>query len=521
MLVSGCASTQIAEHTEPSFDLIISDGDVYDGDGKRLADVDIGIIGNRIVAVREGLAERSPASRNIDANGLVVAPGFIDPHTHADTDLTSADSNRRANLAFAYQGVTTLMVGNDGYGFDLPRKGGAIASTGTNFAFLSGFGDIRGEVVGDANRPATDAEIAAMTSLLKRDFCAGAFGFSAGLYYAPQSFADTEEVVALARVAAEFGGYYDTHLRDESDFSIGLLAAVDEALTIGREADIPVHLAHLKALGPAVWGQSADIIAKVEAAQANGQRVTADQYPWRASGTRISSALVPRAALDGGIEALRARLADPEHSELILSGIEANIARRGGPESLLITASLGAGEGIEGKTLAEVARETRQSPAEVARAILLIGDARLASFNMSSEDIEVIAQQPWVMTGSDGSGGHPRKFASFPKVYEDWVRNGAQTIGWFVRRSAGLPAQTIGLQDRGFLREGMTADIVIFDPAGFAPVADFRQPEEFSRGVRWLLVNGEVVISQGQFTEAMPGKLLRKHPRSQGCSIAD
>ena len=516
MLVSGC-QTSLAQSSN-NFDIIVAGGNVFDGNGSRLGTVDIGIRKGQIASIEKGLSERSKAGRIIDASGSIVAPGFIDPHTHTAGDLISGNPADRANLAYAHQGVTTVLVGNDGHGFPQARDGHNFASTGTNFAFLSGFGDIRKQVIGDEDRPASDDVMARMTDLLKQDFCAGAFGFSTGLYYAPQSFASIEEVTELARTAGKFGGYYDTHLRDESDFSVGVLSALDEALKIGGDAEVPVHIAHIKTLGPAVWGLSNEMISRIEAAREAGQRVTADQYPWRASGTRISSALVPKWALAGGLESLRSMLQDPEAALRIKQEIAANIERRGGADTLLVTGSLGPQKDLAGQTLADLAESRESTPEGVAMQILVSGDARLASFNMSTDDIAAFADQPWVMTGSDGSDGHPRKYASYPKVYHDWVRSKRYGIGWFIRRSSGLPADMIGLEDRGYLRTGMAADIVVFDPAEYAPEADFEHADRLSRGVIWLFVNGMAVIERGEHNSALPGKLLRKSvDTNKGC----
>ncbi|MCB2087467.1 MAG: amidohydrolase family protein [Sphingomonadaceae bacterium] len=513
LAIQGCTTPKGSAGSP--FDIVITGGEMINGDGRPLGNVDIAIRNGRIIRVAPGLAREAKSVRVINAQGQIVAPGFIDPHTHADGEVFSSDEEERANLAYAYQGVTTVVVGNDGQGItDFPTR---AAPAGTNYAVLAGFGGIRREVLGEADRAPNDAELEQMRLAVRRDMCGGALGLSAGLYYFPQSFAKTDEVVVLARDTGRLGGYYDTHLRDEGDFTVGVIAALDEALEIGRRAQIPVHLSHIKALGPAVWGQSEDMIERVEAAQATGQIVTADQYPWRASGTRISSALVPRWALDGGMEALRGRLRDPATEERIASEIAANIARRGGPESLLITGEIDTEHGFSGKTLGAVAGEWDTSPQAAAIRILQDGDARLASFNMSPDDIAAFAGREWVMTGSDGSAGHPRKYATYPKAWQDWVRGGAMAPGRFIRLSSGKVADTIGLKDRGYLAEGYAADIVIFDSSAFLPLANYSAPKEYARGVSTLIVNGEVVIEAGKYTGALPGRLLKGQPPGGMC----
>lgn len=300
-------------------------------------------------------------------------------------------------------------------------------------------------------------------------------------------------------------------MRDESTYNITVEGALAETLEIGRDAQIPVHIAHIKALGPAVWGHSARMIAMIEAAQAAGQRVTADQYPWEASGTRVSNALVPRWALEGGLDALRARLRDPEQAARIREGIAKAYERRGGADRLLVTGSLQGAETSVGSTLAEIAKKRSIDPVDAAISILMEGDARVASFNMSAADIAAFAAQDWVVTGSDGSTGHPRKYGSFPKAYQDLVNGDVgMSMARFVQRSSAQTADIIGLTDRGRIAPGLAADLVIFDPDEFAPRATYQSPRELSAGVRHLIVNGESVISDGQYTGALPGQPLLK-----------
>ncbi|MXO89353.1 N-acyl-D-amino-acid deacylase family protein [Pontixanthobacter aquaemixtae] len=439
-------------------------------------------------------------------------PGFIDPHTHAGSDLASGDKARRANLPFAFQGVTTVVVGNDGDGkpeISELAKNARSAGIGTNVAYLAGLGPIREAVLGKANRAPSPDELAQMKQITRSAMCEGAWGLSAGLYYVPQNYASSEEVIALAKVAAEFNGYYDTHLRDESTYNITVTGAVNEAISIGRAADIPVHISHIKALGPAVWGHSTKMIAAIEQAQASGIRITADQYPWEASGTRISNALVPRWALEGGLNGLRARLNSAETRATIRQEMLGGLERRGGADKLLITGLLGHTHVEVGKTLAELARATDREPVDAAIDVLMTGDARVASFNMSPSDIAAFAHKEWVVTGSDGSNGHPRKYASFPKAYRDLVVNSStMDMARFIRRSSGQTADIIGLRDRGYLKKGFAADIVIFDPDAFAPVATYQSPRELSVGVRHLLVNGVPMIADGDYTGALPGAPL-------------
>lgn len=494
-------------------DLIIRGGTVYDGTLAAGARADVVVDDGKLVFVGTDAAGHYSGERVIEAGRLIVAPGFIDPHTHAEEDLASQDARQRANLAFAFQGVTTVVVGNDGFGSPgIARMAEEVrqARIGTNVAYLAGFGAIREAVLGTKNRAPDKAELARMQGLTRKAMCEGAWGLSGGLYYVPQSYAETDEVVALAAVAGTMGGYYDTHMRDESTYSIGVLEAVDESLEIGHRGGLPVHIAHIKALGPAVWGQSAAMIDKIEQARASGQHVTADQYPWEASGTRISNALVPGWALEGGLESLRERLGDADQRASIVAAMEDGLGRRGGAAKLLITGRLGNAEVEPGQTLAEIAAQGDLSPVEAAIAILRQGDARVASFNMDPADIAAFASRNWVVTGSDGSNGHPRKFASFPKAYRDLAVGGDMTLARFINRSSAQTADIVGLTDRGLLKPGYAADIVIFDAAAFAPRASYERPQEFSVGVRYLIINGQALISEGEYTGALPGVPLLK-----------
>ncbi|WP_185960264.1 N-acyl-D-amino-acid deacylase family protein [Erythrobacter insulae] len=495
-------------------DTIISGGMVFDGSGAAGTITDLALRDGMIVYIGPDADSRFAATRTIDATDLIVAPGFIDPHTHAGSDLASSDTSRRANLPFTFQGVTTVVVGNDGGGkpdiADLARAATANG-IGTNVAYLVGFGPVREAVLETSNRAPSRKELAQMESITRAAMCEGAWGFSTGLYYVPQSYSETEEVIALAKVARETGGYYDTHMRDESTYNVTVTGALAETLEIGRRAEIPVHIAHIKALGPAVWGHSAKMIAMIETAQAGGQKVTADQYPWEASGTRISSALVPREALEGGLLALRERLDDPAQLAAIRAGVVAAIERRGGADRLLITGSLSGSDVPVGKTLQELGAMRNMQPADAAIEVLRSGDARLASFNMNPADIAAFAGQDWVVTGSDGTSGHPRKYGSFPKAFRNLVTGAPKMeLARFIRRSSGKTADIIGLKRRGYLRSGYHADIVVFDPSTFAPNADYSAPRELSSGVEHLYVNGVPVITGGTYTGALPGAPLLK-----------
>lgn len=375
MVSAGCAVP-----APKTLDLLIRGGTVYTGVEAPFVG-DVAIHGDRIYAVGRNAAVSS--SRIIEGRGMIVAPGFIDPHTHLGDDLRSDDANARLVPAFLMQGVTTAFIGNDGGGNpDMEAVLGSAATkpVGINYAAYAGFGAIRRKVVGETNRPPTAGELKRMQRMVARAMCQGALGLSAGLFYAPESFAATEEVIALAREAASRGGVYDTHIRDESSYSIGLAAAVDEATPIGRQAGLPVTISHIKALGIDVQGQASLIIERIEAARRSGQRITADQYPWSASGTKLAAALVPAWAQDGGRTALLERFDDPALAERLRSAMAENLRKRGGADTLLITQ----GE-FKGQTLAQVATSRGKDPIASAMAVIRMQDPAVASVNQREQ----------------------------------------------------------------------------------------------------------------------------------------
>lgn len=491
-------------------DVLIRGGTVYTGDAAPFVG-DVAITGDRIRFV--GPRATVSAARTIEARGLIVAPGFIDPHTHVDAMLRSEEARERLVLPFLMQGVTTAFIGNDGGGApDVAATLTPMRPVGINYAAYVGFGAIRRAVVGEARRRPTATELATMRELVARGMCQGALGLSTGLFYPPQSFADTAEVVALAREAASRGGVYDSHIRDESSYSIGLAAAIDEAMAIGRRAGMPVHISHIKALGVDVQGQAPAIVARIEAARRRGERVTADQYPWQASGTTLAAALVPLWAQDGGREALLRRFADGRDAARLRADMAEALRKRGGGDALLVT------EGAEsGRTLAQVASRLRVEPVEAAIATIRVHDPSVASFNQSEADIATFMRQPWVMTGSDASAGHPRVYGSFARKYATYVRaKHVLTVRQFIERSSALTADTFGLTERGHLRRGAFADIVMFDPASYAERATYARPTLLATGMRLVLVNGRVAVDRGGPTGIAAGRPLPHRP-ARGC----
>lgn len=513
LLLSACVTTVDA-------DILIVNGTVFTGEDIDGALGSVAIKGNSIVHV--GSHDKVKATRTIDATGLYVMPGFIDPHTHSLSDLTSGDLARRRNDNYLFQGVTTVINGNDGFGQpEIEAQFNRLddLTIGTNTALLIGHGALRQSVMGGAGREPTELELSTMIEVVASGMEAGSLGLSTGLFYAPGSFSNTSEVIALARAAGERGGIYDSHIRDESNYSVGLLAAIEEVIQIAEEADIPANIAHIKALGTDVWGQSDVIIEMIETARREGLSITADQYPWRASGTRISNALLPRWVKAGTQDDYEARLADPVLTDQIRSETAENLRRRGGPESILITAALSSDVNPNwvGKNLQEVSEAKAADPVEIAIEIAKLGDARIASFNMNLEDMKRFMSQDWVMTSSDGSTDHPRKYASYPKKFKDYVTDKKwMSVAQFVHRSTGLVADTFRLCDRGYLKTNYAADIAIIDPDNFVPKANFQNPERLSLGVQFLFVNGILAIEDEQATGALAGRALRRCKDNKG-----
>jgi N-acyl-D-amino-acid deacylase len=497
-----------------SLDVLIRGGTVVDGTGAPARVADVGVRGDRIVFVGSAPLARFRAARTIDATGLVVAPGFIDAHTHAEADLSS--TTRHGNVNYLMQGVTTVMTGNDGSSpLDIDRTLGTWQQQGigTNAALFIGEGTVRGHVLGMSDAPPTPAQLDSMRALIARGMNAGAIGLSTGLYYAPGSYASTEEVIELAKVAAQHGGIYDSHLRDESSYTVGLIGAVNEAIRIGREAHILIHISHIKALGADVWGQSDTVIALIRKARADGIDVVACQYPYTASGTSVGAALLPRWAEAGGRDSLLARIADSASHARLVAEMENNLRRRGGAAALLITAQrdTGASAGVRGKTLADVAVARKVSPVDAALAIIKAGDASVASFNMKDSDIDKFMVQPFVMTCSDGSGGHPRKYGTFPRKLREYVyRRHVLTLPQAVHVSSALTAQTLGLKNRGRLAVGDYADVIVFDPRTVADRATYEQPTLLATGMRYVLVNGVAAVDEGAYTGALSGRAIRR-----------
>jgi N-acyl-D-amino-acid deacylase len=507
-LLSAC-STEKQKTTADTIDLLITNGMVYTGEDNQAQALDIAICQQIICGLYPSGEHSIKAEKVINAKGKIVSPGFIDPHTHSLAELLSTDKNH--NLNYLTQGVTTVVNGNDGGGpVDITAMITKLNThgIGTNTALLVGHGSLREQVMGRAERYSTPAELEEMSALLTTAMQAGAIGLSTGLYYVPGSYANTNEVITLAKIASHYGGIYDTHLRDESTFNIGFTAALDEAINIANKADIHLHLAHIKALGVDVWGQSEQAIAKIKQAQQKGTSISADQYPWLASGTKLRSAVMPKWVMADSKNAFHQRLKQADLAENLAEEITENIRRRGGPDSLYITEFTDST--LVSLNLKQVSELKSLSVVDTAIWMVLQGDVRVASFNMSPDDVERFMVQPWVVTSSDGTNGHPRKYASFPQKYQKYVVDKKLlTIADFINRSSSQTAKILGLSKRGMLKEGYKADVIVFDPKDFAPKATFNKWNNYSVGVEQVIVNGKLVIENEHFLNILAGDFIQ------------
>jgi N-acyl-D-aspartate/D-glutamate deacylase len=524
VLVSFLAVVPIsAAQTAPGgFDVVLRGGRLLDGTGNPWYYADLGIRDGRIVAIGPpGGLDRAPAAETLDVTGLYLAPGFIDVHSHADEGL--GDETLKGAVPILVQGVTTLVLNPDGGGpwpLSEQRRHYESRGIGVNVALMVGHGTVRREVMGMEDRPPTPDELERMKAMVREGMAAGAFGLTSGLYYAPGSYAATEEVIALAKEVHPTG-VYTSHIRDESDYTVGLLAAVEEVVRISEEARVPGIVTHFKALGPNSWGLAEAACLRIERARARGIEVWADQYPYEASGTSIIGALVPRWALAGETtpgqpSPLESRLRNPRERERLRADMVKNLERRGGA-ALFQIARYERDPSIEGRLLSDLAAEKGMAPIDLALELLAGGDAGLVSFNMSEEDMAVIMRKDYVMTCSDGGlvaategKPHPRYYGTFPRKIARYVKErGVIGLAHAVRSMTSLPATVFGLEGRGILREGAVADVVIFDLGRMRDRATYGDPHRLAEGVVHLLVRGTLAIRDGSPTGALAGAVLR------------
>jgi len=492
-------------------DILIINGKVYDGINSEPTTNSIAILGDQIINFGDIDTTKFRPKRIIDASGMIVSPGFIDPHTHADRELVKKEESH--NKPFLYQGITTVITGNDGESVYPISKFKTLCETngiGTNVVPLTGHGTLRDvSGIGTLENP-SEEQITKMKALLIQELENGAFGMSTGLFYSPGSFSSTEEVIELSKIVKSFNGIYDSHIRDESSYTVGLEKAIDEVIEIGKRAQLPVHISHIKCLGSDVWMLSDSLISKIKKAQSEGINITANQYPYRASATGLKSALIPKWAQSGGMDSLKYRLNQPVLRKKVLDGITKNIKRRGGGASLVMIKAYD--DSILFKNLSEIAKSYNLSESETTVKLVLGGFIRIASFNMTPHDIHNFMKQEWVVTGSDGNTGHPRKYGSFPKKYREFVKEKQiLSLGQFIVNSTSKTADIFNISNRGSIKVENKADIIIFDPERFTDKATFDNPFVLSEGLKYSIINGKLSLEEGKFTNQLNGKFLTRN----------
>ncbi len=536
----------VAFAADAGFDLVITNGHIIDGTGSPWYSGDIGINNGHIATI--GNLSGAARKRTIDAKGKVVAPGFIDMLGQSETTIF-VDPRLPSKI---YQGITTEITGEGGSA--APLNGTIVdtdrpfdrykinvdwqtfrqyfarlekAGMGINLASYVGATQVRRIVLGDADVQPTPEQLEKMKALVRDAMRDGAVGVSTALEYAPAPYAKTEEIIALASEASKSGGIYATHMRSEGD---GVLDAVDEAVRIGREAHIPVEIWHIKVAGRANFGRMPDLIARVNKARAEGLDVSADTYAYTAWSNSMS-AFVPAWAHDGGDAKLVERLKDPATRARIKKDMQTPSKdwdnewdEITGPQDVMITAVLNpALKKFQGKRLPEIAKVMNKEPIDALLDILVDDNAftYCAVFGMSEPDVLLALQQPWVSINNDSEGTspegvlgqdhpHPRAYGTFPRILRKYVREEKKlTLEDAIRKFSSLPAQRMRLTDRGVLKQGMWADVVIFDPETIKDVATFDDPNRLSQGMEFVLVNGELVIAEGKMTGKLPGKVLR------------
>ena len=498
------------------FDIIISNGTIVDGSGQDSYQADIGIVDDRIVKI--GDLSESKSVQIINAENLIVSPGFIDSHTHAIRGIFDVPRAESSLL----QGVTTLTDGNDGTSpFPIKEHYQKIENTriSPNWAVFVGQGTIRQEVMGLENRDPTASELSKMKLMVEEAMEEGALGISTGLFYVPGSFSSTSEVIELSKVASHYGGIYISHMREEA---VDVLKSINETINIGIKAKIPVQITHHKIIGKENWGLSKETLKLVDNAIKDGVQVSIDQYPYTASQTSIR-ALIPQWAQAGGRTDLLQRIDDPKTRKLIIDGIiERILFDRGGghPKNIFISKSSW-NTSLEGKNLAElcIERNLEPSPYNAAMVVFEIikgGGASAVYHAINSDDVDLIMQHPMTSIASDGpmtvfgvGSPHPRTYGTFARVLGSYVRErNILSLEEAVRKMTSLPAQILSIQDRGLIKEGYYADIAIFDPKTIIDKATFEDPHQYAEGILSVLVNGIIVVESGVHNGNKPGRVL-------------
>jgi len=516
-LVAAVAGLAAFDVQSAQYDLLLKDGRIVDGTGSPWHLGDVAIRGDAIARIAPSIDE--PATRVIDVHGAVIAPGFIDIHTHARRGIDQVPTAPN----YVRQGVTTVMEGPDGSSpVPLAPLLAHLASLkiSLNIGSFIGQGSVRTAVIGDVDRKATPEEIQEMVGLVEQGMKDGAFGMSTGLFYVPGTFTPTDEVIELARAAGRFGGMHESHQRDDA---AKLLDSVNETIAIGEKGHLPTQISHAKVVGTANWGRSVDLLRLVDEARARGVDATIDQYPYTASSTSVAAALIPAWVLEGGREATLKRLRDSGSREKAKAGIVAMIRdeRGGGDPKNVQFANCGFDPALAGKTLADLTRARGLAPtirnaAEVVMWIVEQGGCQGIFHAMSERDLVRILEHPATMIASDGevpifgrANPHPRSYGTFARVLGVYVRDThVLTLEDAIRKMTAFPAARLGLTDRGVLRPGMKADLAVFDAEKVRDTATYEKPHQYAEGFSHVIVNGQVVYENGEMTAARPGRVL-------------
>jgi len=501
------------------YDILIKNGVVIDGSGKPRYTADVGINGGKVVAI--GSLWALITEIDIDASGKVVCPGFIDLHTHAERNILEVPAVEN----YTRQGVTTVVGGNcGGSPFPVGEFIQSVEDKGIalNLILLVGHNTVRTQVMGTENRAPTEEEMLMMKGLVSQAMEEGAFGFSTGLKYIPGNYASTDEVVALTGVAASYGGFYATHMRDEG---LKIIESVQEAIEIGRRTNAPIQISHHKVVGKGMWGRSEETLRLIDEAHEQGLDITFDQYPYTATSTGLT-VLFPAWSLAGGPDSVKIRLDDPRTRQRIKEGIEFNILhdRGGGDPASVVVVSHRADSTLAGKDLAEITRMRGRRPtvanaAETLMELVYEGGGSGIYHCLGEDDVIRIMRHPLGTVGSDGSTVlfgegivHPRSYGTFPRVLGRYVREQSiLTLEEAIRKMTSLPAERLGLEDRGLIHKGSRADVVVFDPTTILDNATFLNPHQYSTGIEYVIVNGQMVIGNGVYTGERPGHMLRKN----------
>ncbi len=516
-VLAGLLCSFTSADSQERYDHVIKNGKIVDGTGNPWYYADIAIKGDRIVKI--GMIGDVEAENVIDAEGKIVCPGFIDMHSHAERQMLRDPSVHN----MITQGNTTIVGGNcGGSQLDIERFFASVEKKGSalNMGTLIGHNTIRRKVMGNAGREPTAEELEKMKEYVEKGMRDGALGFSTGLKYRPGVYSKTDEVIELAKVAAKYGGFYATHLRDEG---LQLFESMDEAIKIGEEAGIPVQMSHHKAAGADMWGQTINSLKKMEKARERGIDVTTDLHPYPATFT-TAAILFPAWALEGSSEEIENRLSDPAIRKRVIDGIVNNIIHdRGGNDIRNVTLAVYSSDrSLEGLNLHEILVKkgrgtTMEDAAELLIELLMSdGGASCAYHCLSMNDIVRILQHPLSMYGSDAGNAfigvgkvHPRHYGHFPRIIANHVRDrGDLTLEYAIKKMTSFPAAKAGIRNRGMISEGKFADIVIFDYDEIQDNATFMDPHNYCDGIDYVIVNGEIVVDHGKITDKLPGKVI-------------